>query len=67
MKKLTVAMVVMLFTTLTFAQKVQEKDIPANIKSAFQKKYQTATAVEWDKESENFEVSFGLNKANNSS
>lgn len=30
MKKTAVTMVVMLFATLTFAQKMQEKNVPAN-------------------------------------
>ena len=56
----------MLFATLTFAQKMQEKNVPANVKSTFQKKYPTATAVKWDKEGEKYEASFDLNKTDNS-
>ncbi len=59
-------MAVMLFATLTFAQKMQEKNVPANVKSTFQKKYPTATAIKWDKEGENYEASFDLNKTDNS-
>lgn len=66
MKKSAVTMVVMFFATLTFAQKMQEKNVPANVKSTFQKKYPAATAVKWNKESENYEASFDLNKIGNS-
>ena len=66
MKKSAVTMVVMFFATLTFAQKMQEKNVPANVKSTFQKKYPAATGVKWNKESENYEASFYLNKTGNS-
>ena len=66
MKKTAVTMVVMLFATLTFAQKMQEKNVPANVKSTFQKKYPTAKEVKWDKEGEKYEASFDLNKTDNS-
>jgi len=66
MKKTAVTLVVMLFATLTFSQKIQKKNVPANVKSTFQKKYPTATAVKWDKEGENYEASFDLNKRDNS-
>ena len=66
MKKTAATMVVMLFATLTFAQKMQEKNVPANVKSTFQKKYPTATEVKWDKEDGNYEASFDLNKKDNS-
>ncbi len=65
MKKIAATMVVMLFAILSFAQKMQEKDIPANVKSTFQKKYPTALAVKWDKEGEKYEASFVLNKTDN--
>ncbi len=66
MKKTAVTMVVMLFATLTFAQKMQEKNVPANVKSTFKKKYPTATAVKWDKQGEKYEASFDLNNTDNS-
>ena len=39
MKKTAVTMVVMLFATLTFAQKMQEKNVPANVKYTYKKKF----------------------------
>ncbi|MFZ6025937.1 MAG: PepSY-like domain-containing protein [Bacteroidota bacterium] len=66
MKKTAVTMVVMLLATLTFAQKMQEKNVPANVKFTFHKKYPTATEVKWDKEGKKYEASFDLNKIDNS-
>ena len=66
LKKTAVTMVVVLFATITFAQKMQEKNVPAHVKSTFQKKYPTATAVKWNKEGEKYEASFDLNKTDNS-
>lgn len=45
MKMTAATMVVMLFATRTFAQIMQQKNVPTNVKSTFQKKYPTATAV----------------------
>ena len=66
MKKLAFMMVAAMITSLTFAQKMQEKDVPAPVKTAFQKQYPTATDVKWDKEGEKFEASFDLTKIDNS-
>jgi len=65
MKK-SALMSVAAISSLTFAQKMQEKDIPAPVKNAFQKQYPTASDVKWDKEGEKFEASFDLNKIDNS-
>jgi len=62
LKKTAVTMVVVLFATITFAQKMQEKNVPTNVKSTFQKKYPTATEVKWDKEGNKYEVNFDFNK-----
>jgi len=66
MKKLALMAVAAMITSLTFAQKMQEKDVPAPVKNAFQKQYPTASDVKWDKEGEKFEASFDLNKIDNS-
>ncbi|HSN59550.1 MAG TPA: PepSY-like domain-containing protein [Ferruginibacter sp.] len=66
MKKSVVTMIVMLFATLSFAQKMQEKNIPASVKSTFQKMYPGTTKVKWDKEGDNYEASFDINKTDNS-
>ena len=52
MKKLTFMMVAMMITSITFAQKLQEKNVPASVKASFQKLYPNAKEVKWDKESE---------------
>lgn len=66
MKKSVVFIVVMLFATISFAQKMQDKNVPAIIKAAFQKKYPTVKKLKWDKEGNNYEASFDLNKSDNS-
>jgi hypothetical protein len=66
MKKLVLMMVAAMITSLTFAQKMQEKDVPAPVKAALQKQYPNASEVKWDKEGEKFEASFDLNKIDNS-
>ncbi len=66
MKKLALMLVATMITSLSFAQKLQEKDIPAPVKSSFQKHYPNTKEVKWDKEGEKFEASFDLNKMDNS-
>ncbi len=66
MKKLVLMMVAAMITSLTFAQKIQEKDVPALVKASFQKQYPNIKEVKWDKEGEKFEASFDLNKIDNS-
>ena len=66
MKKLALLVVAVMITSLNFAQKMQEKDVPAPVKNAFQKQYPTSSDVKWDKEGEKFEASFDLNKIDNS-
>lgn len=66
MKKLVATIVVALFATFAFAQKMQEAQIPASVKSSFQKMYPTAKSVKWDKEEVNYEASFDFNKTDNS-
>lgn len=57
--KSTVILLAMLFTT-TFAnaQKTQEKNVPAAVKSAFQKQYPDAKEVKWEMENGNYEAEF---------
>lgn len=58
MKKLILMTVAAIITSLTFAQKTQDKNVPAIIKSAFQKQYPDAKEVKWEKENENYEAEF---------
>lgn len=66
MKKLAFMLVAAMITSLTFAQKIQEKDVPAPVKTSFQKHYPNIKEVKWDKEGEKFEASFDLSKVDNS-
>lgn len=58
MKKLILMTVAAMITSLTFAQKTQDKNVPAIIKSAFQKQYPDAKEVKWEKENGNYEAEF---------
>ncbi|MCC7051289.1 MAG: hypothetical protein IT239_05875, partial [Bacteroidia bacterium] len=66
MKKLALTMAAAMITSLSFAQKIQEKDVPASVKASFQKHYPNIKEVKWDKEGEKFEASFDLHKIDNS-
>jgi hypothetical protein len=48
------------------AQKSKEAEVPANVKSAFAKKYPGSKVKEWEKEGAYFEVEFDLNKVESS-
>ncbi len=56
----------MLFSILTFAQKLLKKNLAANVKSSFQKKYPIAKSIKWEKDGERYEVSFDHNKTDHS-
>lgn len=58
MKKLVIVMIVGLSSSLTFAQKVKESEVPMNVKAAFTTKYADAKEVTWEKEDQNYEVGF---------
>jgi len=66
MKKLVLMTVAAMITSLTFAQKMQEKDVPAPVKTAFQKNFPQAKVEKWEKEGGNFEAEFELNKSEQS-
>jgi hypothetical protein len=59
-------MVAAMITSLTFAQKMKEKDVLATVKSAFQKQYPDAKEVKWEKENGNYEVEFELKETEHS-
>lgn len=66
MKKLALMMVVVMITTLTVAQKLQVKDVPAPVKTAFQKNFPQAKAEKWEREGDSFEAEFELNETEQS-
>jgi hypothetical protein len=66
MKKYALMMVAAMITSLTFAQKLKEKDVPTPVKTAFQKNFPQAKVEKWEKEGVNFEAEFELNKTEQS-
>jgi hypothetical protein len=66
MKKLALMTVAVMITSLTFAQKLKEKDVPTPVKTAFQKNFPQAKVEKWEKEGVNFEAEFELNKTEQS-
>ena len=48
------------------AQKIKEAEVPADVKSAFAKKYPGAKVEEWEKEGGDFEAEFDWNKTESS-
>jgi len=63
MKKLALMMVAAIITSLTFAQKLKEKDVPTQVKSSFQKQYPNAKETKWEKEDGNYEAEFEIEEA----
>lgn len=55
-----------LMTGSTFAQKLQDKDIPPSVKSAFNKAHPDAKEVRWEKEGDHFEAEFEQGKTEQS-
>ena len=53
-------------TSIAYAQKMKNTEVPALVNTAFQNQYAKVTDVKWEKESENFEASFDLNKTDHS-
>lgn len=66
MKKLAIMMAAGMISSCAFAQKMQEKDVPAAVKTTFQKSYPNTKEVKWDKEGDKYEASFDVNKIDNS-
>jgi len=60
MKKLVLIMVTAMITSLTYAQKMKEKEVPTSVKIAFQKQYPNAKETKWKKENDNFEAEFEI-------
>ncbi len=60
MKKLTIALSLMLLASISYAQKIKKENVPAAVMTAFQKAYPTVTKVKWDKEGDKYEASFEM-------
>jgi len=48
------------------AQKVQENDVPPQVKAAMQKQFPSATKVKWGKEDTHYEAEFSVDKIEHS-
>ena len=61
MKKIILAILLVtgLFSVRAISQAVKEKELPVNVKEAFEKKYPVATNVKWEKEKGNYEANWG--------
>lgn len=66
MKKVVIIMVSGMISSGAFAQKIQDKDVPAAVKVTFEKSYPNTKEVKWDKEGDKYEASFDVNKVDNS-
>ncbi|WP_250630557.1 PepSY-like domain-containing protein [Rhodoflexus caldus] len=62
MKKVAMLLVAVLMSTLTYAQKMEERNIPQAVKTAFQKAFPDAKEVKWEKENSFFEANFEVNE-----
>lgn len=62
MKHVMIMMAAGLISVSALAQIKQDKEIPASVKTAFQKAYPEAKAVKWEKEGDHFEVEFKQEK-----
>lgn len=62
MKKLNVLILILVFfSSLTFAQKVTPDKVPANVKQAFLKEYPKAMESGWRVDNETYQVFFNVN------
>lgn len=57
-----ILLAMVLNASLASAQKMNESDVPASVKSAFAKKYPGAKVEKWEKEGADYEAEFDLNK-----
>jgi len=59
---LSLACFVFLFATIGCSQKINEKDVPGSVKTAFTNKFSGASDVKWEKENKKeFEANFKMN------
>jgi len=66
MKTTIILMAMLLNVSLASAQKINEADVPASVKSAFAKKYPGAKVEKWEKEGADYEAEFDLSKVESS-
>ena len=66
MKTIVIMMASVLIFSCANAQKINDADVPANVKQGFAKKYPGAKAEKWEKEGADYEAEFHLNKVESS-
>lgn len=62
MKNAVILLAVMLTAASANAQKIQDKDVPATVKTALQNKYPQAKELKWEKENGNYEAEFEVSE-----
>ena len=50
MKNLVIVSISLMFTSISFAQKLKKNEIPLKVKTAFENKYPTLKVKKWEKE-----------------
>lgn len=66
MRKSVIIVVALVLSTIAFAQKVKSTKVPEIVLKSLMSKYPNAKKVKWDKEENNYEASFEINKTENS-
>lgn len=66
MKQLILMAGSLLVINTATAQHLKEAEVPANVKASFAKKYATSKVEVWEKEGEDYEAEFHLNKVESS-
>lgn len=62
MKTSIISLFAILISTFAMAQDLTQKEVPGIVKSTFLIKFPDATNVKWEKEKDNYEVSFTYDK-----
>ena len=62
MKTLKILAALFFVTGVAMAQDINQADVPAAVKNAFEKEYANATDVEWEKKMENYQVDFDVDR-----
>ena len=66
MRRSVIIVVVLVLSTIAFAQKVKATKVPEIVTKSLMTKYPNAKNIKWDKEENNYEASFENNKTENS-
>jgi hypothetical protein len=63
MKRVKLVAASAMITSLAWAQKINEKEVPIAVKNALYQKYPDAKEVKWEKENQQIEAEFDVKKA----